>query len=87
MFMTLLGEFFLGEPVGWHRLGAVLAGFVGVLFVIQPTGDALHWAVLLALLVALSDAIQDLVTRQMASGESNLRKRLHHDSLNIPLCG
>lgn len=73
MFMTLLGKFFLGEPVGWHRLGAVLAGFVGVLFVIQPTGDALHWAVLLALIVALSDAIRDLVTRQMASGESNLR--------------
>ena len=73
MFMTLLGKFFLKEPVGWHRLSAVLTGFVGVLFVIQPTGDALHWAVLLALVVALSDAVRDLVTRQMASGESNLR--------------
>lgn len=73
MFMTLLGKFFLGEPVGWHRLSAVLAGFVGVLFVMQPTGDALHWAVVLPLIVALSDAVRDLVTRQMASGESNLR--------------
>lgn len=73
MFMTLLGKFFLGESVGWHRLGAVLTGFIGVLFVIQPTGGSLHWAVLLPLIVALSDAIRDLVTRQMASGESNLR--------------
>jgi drug/metabolite transporter (DMT)-like permease len=73
MFMTLLGKFFLGEMVGWHRMGAVVAGFIGVLFVIQPTGDALHWAVLLPLIVALSDALRDLVTRQMATGESNLR--------------
>ncbi len=73
MFMTLLGKIFLGEQVGWHRLGAVLVGFVGVLFVIQPTGDALHWAVVLPLIVALSDAIRDLVTRQMATGESNFR--------------
>jgi len=73
MFMTLLGKFYLHESVGWHRLGAVLVGFVGVLFVIQPTGDALHWAVVLPLIVAISDAIRDLVTRQMATGESNLR--------------
>ena len=73
MFMTLLGKFFLGEVVGWHRMGAVVAGFIGVLFVIQPTDDALHWAVLLPLIVALSDALRDLVTRQMATGESNLR--------------
>ncbi len=73
MFMTLLGKFYLGEPVGWHRLGAVVIGFIGVLFVIQPTSDALHWAALLPLVVALSDAIRDLVTRQMAAGEANLR--------------
>lgn len=73
LFMTLLGKFFLGEQVGWHRLGAVLTGFVGVLFVIQPTSDVLHWALLLPLVVALADAFRDLVTRQMASAESNLR--------------
>ena len=73
MFMTLLGRFVLKERVGWHRLGAVLIGFAGVLFVIQPTSDALHWAVILPLIVALSDAIRDLVTRKMAASESNLR--------------
>ncbi|MEM7259272.1 MAG: DMT family transporter [Pseudomonadota bacterium] len=73
MFMTLLGRFFLGESVGWHRLSAVIAGFVGVLFVMQPTGEGLHWAALLPLIVAMSDALRDLVTRQMAGTESNLR--------------
>jgi len=41
--------------------------------VMQPTSEALHWAVVLPLIVALSDAIRDLVTRQMAADESNLR--------------
>lgn len=73
MFMTLLGRLFLNESVGWHRLGAVLIGFLGVLFVIQPGSEALHWAVVLPLIVALADAARDMVTRQMAGGESNMR--------------
>lgn len=73
MFMTLLGRFFLGESVGWHRLSAVLIGFVGVLFVIRPGSEAMHWAIVLPLVVALADAARDLVTRKMAGGESNMR--------------
>ncbi len=73
MFMTLFGRFFLGETVGWHRLGAVIVGFIGVLFVIRPGTDAMHWAVVLPLVVALADAARDLVTRKMAGGESSLR--------------
>lgn len=73
MFMTLFGRFFLAESVGWHRLGAVLIGFIGVLFVIRPGSEAMHWAVVLPLIVALADAARDLVTRKMAGGESNMR--------------
>ena len=73
MIMTLLGRFFLNEAVGWHRLGAVLIGFIGVLIVIRPGTDAMHWAVMLPLIVALADATRDLVTRRMATGESSLR--------------
>ena len=73
MFMTLFGRFFLGEFVGWHRLGAVIIGFVGVIFVIRPGSEAMHWAVVLPLIVALADAIRDLVTRKMVGGESNMR--------------
>ena len=73
MIMTLLGRFFLHEAVGWHRLGAVLIGFIGVLIVIRPGTEAMHWAVVLPLIVALADALRDLVTRRMSSGESSLR--------------
>ena len=73
MFMTLLGKYYLGESVGWHRIGAVLIGFLGVIVVIQPGSEALHWAVILPLIVALADAVRDLVTRQMSNGESSFR--------------
>jgi drug/metabolite transporter (DMT)-like permease len=38
MFATILGALMLKEPTGWHRWGAVAAGFAGVLIVTQPWG-------------------------------------------------
>ena len=73
LFMTLFGKMFLGEHVGIHRLGAVVVGFIGVLIVIQPGTDAMHWAALLPLVVALSDAGRDLITRTLTRDESSLR--------------
>ena len=40
IFITLMAPFFLGEKVGPHRLGAVLLGFVGVLFLINPFAES-----------------------------------------------
>jgi drug/metabolite transporter (DMT)-like permease len=36
IFATILGALVLREPTGWHRWGAVIAGFIGVLIVAQP---------------------------------------------------
>ena len=36
IFATILGALVLKEPTGWHRWGAVAAGFAGVLIVTQP---------------------------------------------------
>ena len=73
LFMTLLARFFLRERVGPHRLAAVVVGFVGVLIVIRPGSEAMTWAVLLPLVVALLDSIRDIVTRRMTTGESSQR--------------
>ena len=35
--VLLVGKFYLGEDVGPRRVGAAMVGFVGVLFVIQPS--------------------------------------------------
>ena len=73
LFMTLFGKIFLGEHVGIHRFGAVIVGFIGVLVIIRPGSAAMHWAALLPLVVALSDAGRDLITRTLTRDESSLR--------------
>jgi drug/metabolite transporter (DMT)-like permease len=73
LFMTLFGKIFLDEQVGIHRLGAVVVGFVGVLIIVRPGSAAMHWAALLPLIVALSDAGRDLITRGLTRDESSLR--------------
>ena len=69
---TALARMVLQEPVGWHRLGAVCVGFAGVLVMLSPGRPNLHWAVLLPLYVALSDACRDILTRQMTRDETTL---------------
>ncbi len=73
LFMTLFGKLFLGERVGIHRLGAVVIGFCGILIIMRPGTSAMHWAALLPLFVALSDAGRDLITRTLTRDESSLR--------------
>jgi drug/metabolite transporter (DMT)-like permease len=73
LFMTLFARILLKESVGPHRLFAVVIGFVGVMIVIRPGSAAMHWAVFLPIIVALSDAFRDIVTRTMTVGESSKR--------------
>ena len=37
IFITLLAPYILGERVGIHRIAAVIGGFFGVMFLLQPT--------------------------------------------------
>jgi drug/metabolite transporter (DMT)-like permease len=60
----------LGERVGGHRWGAVLVGMLGVLIVIRPVGDVVHWAVLLPLAAAFGFATFQIVTRLLADTEA-----------------
>ena len=41
MFVTLGAALALKEPVGWRRWAAVIAGFIGVLVIINPFGTGL----------------------------------------------
>jgi drug/metabolite transporter (DMT)-like permease len=68
LFITLLAVVFLGERVGWYRWGAIVAGFVGVLLVIQPRGDAFNAWSLLCLFASVLHAVRDLATRRIAAG-------------------
>lgn len=57
----------LGEWVGWHRMLAIVAGFIGVLLVMHPGFGTMHWAMLFALVATFGYALYNLATRYLAA--------------------
>ncbi len=72
LFVTILAPRLLGETVGWRRWLAVLVGFVGVLVMIRPGGEAMRWAVLLPLGAAVTFGLANIVTRRISATESSV---------------
>ena len=70
--LTLFGAVFLREPVGWRRWSACLLGFLGVLLVVQPGGEAFRPAALWAVGAVFFVCLRDLVTRRLSSGTPSL---------------
>ena len=70
--LTALSVIFLGEKVGWRRLGAVIVGFIGALFIIQPSYEGFGPVSLLPMGTAVLFAIYLLITRKFAEGDDPL---------------
>lgn len=70
LFITLLAIPFLGEKVSPTQWTALLAGFAGVLIVMQPWGVEVDMAVLLPAFSALCYAIAQLYTRHIGKTDS-----------------
>lgn len=56
----------LHEWVGWHRMVAIVIGFLGVLIVMHPGFGGLRWSMLFALAATFSYALYNLSTRYLA---------------------
>jgi drug/metabolite transporter (DMT)-like permease len=70
LFMTALSALMLREPVGRHRWGAVLVGFMGVLIMVRPEpGHVNLVGVGFALTAALGSALAMVQIRQIAVTE------------------
>lgn len=54
---------FFGESVGWRRWSAILFGLMGVVIILQPTGDSFSALSILAVLGMLGFAGRDLASR------------------------
>ena len=68
--LTAMAPVFIGESVGWRRWSAVLVGFIGVLIIVRPAGDAFQWAAVMILLAALGESVRDLITRGASGRET-----------------
>lgn len=63
--ITLGAAVIFGEPVGWRRWLAIVAGFVGVLIIVRPGLEGFNQFSLLALVAVVFCAVRDLATKRI----------------------
>lgn len=63
--VTLAAAFFLGEPIGWRRMIAIMVGLVGVLLIIQPGLEGFNIYSLYCLMAVLACTVRDVATRRL----------------------
>ena len=64
--VTLAAALFLGEPVGWRRLAAILVGFVGVAIIIRPGLDGFTIYSLYGVVAVMAVTLRDLAARRLS---------------------
>ena len=64
--VTLAAARFLGESVGWRRLGAILVGFVGVLLIVRPGPEGFNLYAGYALVSVGFVTLRDITTRRLS---------------------
>lgn len=70
LFIPVLGVIFLKETVGPYRWAAVGIGFIGVVIMSRPTGDAYTLGIIVCLIAALMHAILQIIVRYLGRYES-----------------
>ena len=70
--VTLAGAVFLGEPIGWRRMSAILVGFVGVLLIVKPGAAGFNIYSLYAVATVVVVTARDLAVRRMSASVPSL---------------
>lgn len=84
--VLLVGKFYLGEDVGPRRVAACFVGFVGVLFVIQPSFAAFGAVALFPLGTAVGFAFYILVTRGLSRQMHPVALQFHTGLIASLIC-
>ena len=69
LFIVAFAAIFAGEAVGRMQWAGVVLGFLGILLVLRPGGDAFQWAALLPILAAILYAAAMILTRTKCLNE------------------
>lgn len=70
LLVTLLSVPFLGEKVGWRRALAIVVGFIGVLFILNPIGASFNELVFIPIAGTLLYACYSVATRAVGKVDS-----------------
>lgn len=72
LFMIFLAVLFLGESVRWRRWTATAIGFLGVVIIVRPGGEAFNPAALVALFGAFLIADVVVLVKKLSASDRNL---------------
>lgn len=64
--VTLAAAVFLGEPVGWRRLVAIVIGFIGVIIIIRPGLSVFSIYSLYGVAAVIAVTFRDLAARKLS---------------------
>jgi drug/metabolite transporter (DMT)-like permease len=85
IFATILSVVVLKERTGWHRWGAVIAGFIGVLIMVQPgSGHFPPLGAVTGLITAVSIAFISLQIRDLGRTEAATTTAFWFSLLSVP---
>lgn len=71
-FMVGFSALLIGEQIGKHRIGAMIAGFVGVLVVLRPDEGVLSDGAIYMIICAAGYALSQVLARKYSDTESAL---------------
>ena len=87
LFIPVLGVLILKESVGIWRWSAVVAGFVGVVVILGPSGDAFALGAGVALAAALMQAVMQIILRHLGPLERAETVTFYFFSIGIVVTG
>lgn len=64
--VSLAAAVFLGEPLGWRRITAIMVGFAGVMLIVRPGGTDFSIYSLYAIGAVMVVTVRDLAARRMS---------------------
>jgi S-adenosylmethionine uptake transporter len=65
--IPLAAFLFLGEPLGWRRISAIIIGFLGMLLIVRPGSDGFNVYSLFCLAAVVCVTIRDLTARSLGA--------------------
>lgn len=68
---TILAVLLLKERIGYHRVIGLIAGFIGVIVILRPSGDAFQYASIFILITATCWALSNILIKKLTASDDN----------------
>jgi drug/metabolite transporter (DMT)-like permease len=85
LFVTLGAAFYFREKVGWRRLSALAAGFLGAVIILRPGQGLISWPAIWAVLSSALWGLSLLMAKQLARYDKSLTISFYQAMLTAPL--